>query len=133
MIRGIQKPTFIDKAPFISIRCSRTSESLQNLDRFSVYICYMHNRESTDSGLATTAGSLPRSASFQEERRSCRCIVTGCVDRINLNSYKFDHEEDLLLDGHVSWTGNTSLEVTMRVFQMVFWQLKEKRKFPDRL
>ncbi|MES1909514.1 MAG: hypothetical protein MHM6MM_002240 [Cercozoa sp. M6MM] len=54
--------------------------------------------------------------------RHCRhrdqyILVTACLDRISGRWAHMSLQEDLLLRGQVTWVGNSSLEVTIKVFQ----------------
>ena len=44
-------------------------------------------------------------------------IVTGLVDRIQLNDYKMCMNKNIKLSGFTSWVGKSSSEITMKVEQ----------------
>ncbi|TKR81671.1 hypothetical protein L596_015505 [Steinernema carpocapsae] len=79
----------------------RFGKVLEDLDRFSVYLSYRHNQ----GGHIT----IPNNA---------RTLVTGSVQRIDLQNFDFSADRNLFFDGHVSWTGRSSLQTTMRIYQM---------------
>ncbi|CAJ0587543.1 unnamed protein product, partial [Mesorhabditis spiculigera] len=80
----------------------RMGRLLEDLDHYAVWLCYLHNR--SDVTKLDSPPSLPRS------------IVTGCVDRIGYHGVHLG-DRDLILEGHVSWVGRSSMETTIRVFQ----------------
>ncbi|KAK0406197.1 hypothetical protein QR680_018428 [Steinernema hermaphroditum] len=70
----------------------RFGRILEDLDLFSVWLCYLHDHGAPDELLR------PRHA---------RVVVTGSVDRIDLQNFDFAVHRDLILDGHT----------TMRIYQ----------------
>ncbi|KAK0406245.1 hypothetical protein QR680_018455 [Steinernema hermaphroditum] len=80
----------------------RFGRILEDLDLFSVWLCYLHDHGAPDELLR------PRHA---------RVVVTGSVDRIDLQNFDFAMHRDLILDGHVSWAGRSSMQTTMRIYQ----------------
>uniref|UniRef100_H2YQG1 HotDog ACOT-type domain-containing protein n=1 Tax=Ciona savignyi TaxID=51511 RepID=H2YQG1_CIOSA len=82
---------------YINIHGSvRFGQLLENLDTFAVLIGYQHN-----SPMLTTTGISPLS------------IVTAMVDEIKIHHDHIDPTVDIIMAGHVTWTGRSSLEISM--------------------
>nr|XP_026695819.1 acyl-coenzyme A thioesterase 9, mitochondrial isoform X1 [Ciona intestinalis] len=82
---------------YINIHGSvRFGQLLENLDTFAVLISYQHN-----SPLLTNTGISPLS------------IVTAMVDEIKIHHDLIDPTVDIIMTGHVMWTGKSSLEIGM--------------------
>lgn len=78
----------------------RFGKLLENLDTFAVHISYLHN-----CPLSSSSGRSPLS------------IVTAMVDEIKFHDRYFDLNSDILMRGHVSWVGKTSMEIKMWLTQ----------------
>lgn len=86
---------------YINIQNSiRFGQLLENLDTFAVYAAYSHN-----------SPSQPKSG------RSPLSIITAMVDDIAIYNYDWNSVDDILVTGHVSWVGRSSMEITMWVSQ----------------
>jgi acyl-coenzyme A thioesterase 9 len=77
----------------------RFGRILEDLDSLGVLVCYMHNHNhSTNMSLLS--------------------IVTVLVDKIDMCKHSLSPEQDIKFTGHVSWVGNTTMEVKMKMFQL---------------
>lgn len=78
----------------------RFGRILEDLDSLGVLICYKHNK-------------------IQSAKMSPLSIVTALVDKIDMCKKSLSPEQDIKFSGHVSWTGKTSMEVKMQMFQLL--------------
>uniref|UniRef100_A0A915Q0J8 HotDog ACOT-type domain-containing protein n=1 Tax=Setaria digitata TaxID=48799 RepID=A0A915Q0J8_9BILA len=77
---------------------------LEDLDTFAVWLAYRHNQ-----------GEIP---SQNLENLEPVTFVTACVDHIRMDDqYDIVLDEDIHMDGFVSWVGRSSLEVSMQLTQ----------------
>lgn len=44
-------------------------------------------------------------------------IVTAMVDEVRIHDHDIDPTQDILMDGHVTWSGRSSLEIGMLLTQ----------------
>lgn len=80
----------------------RFGKILEDLDTFAVWLSYRHNQGKANHG--------------QPPRHHPICVVTACVDRIDVKQGEpIPPDKDVVIEGHVSWVGNSSLETTMRL------------------
>lgn len=79
----------------------RLGQLLENLDTFAVHISYLHNN--------------PLCSSFGESPLS---IVTAMVDEIKIHNRCLESQADILLKGHVTWVGKSSMEIKMWLTQL---------------
>lgn len=82
---------------------------LEDMDIFAVWTCYKFV-------------SNPRQ---KPGAPSPFCIVTALVDQIDLTPSTLRATESMKLTGHVSWVGKTSLESTMKLYQVKAYFLIE--------
>ncbi|KAH7697394.1 acyl-CoA thioesterase 9-like protein [Aphelenchoides avenae] len=75
---------------------------LEDLDTFAVWLAYKHNQGGAPLG---TPSHHPM------------CIVTACVDRIDMQNTTIRADQDIIMQGHVSWVGRSSIESTMHLKQ----------------
>ncbi|XP_035692584.1 acyl-coenzyme A thioesterase 9, mitochondrial-like [Branchiostoma floridae] len=75
----------------------RFGRILEDLDTFAVWISYQHNKG--------------------EGEKSPLSIVTALVDRIVMHEQFIHPDCDIRMTGNVTWTGKTSMEVTMQLEQ----------------
>uniref|UniRef100_A0A8C3VMP3 Acyl-CoA thioesterase 9 n=1 Tax=Catagonus wagneri TaxID=51154 RepID=A0A8C3VMP3_9CETA len=76
----------------------RFGRILEDLDSLGVLICYTHTK-------------------IHSVKMSPLSIVTALVDKIDMCKKSLSPEQDIKFSGHVSWVGNTSMEVKMQMFQ----------------
>uniref|UniRef100_A0A8C5WL37 HotDog ACOT-type domain-containing protein n=1 Tax=Leptobrachium leishanense TaxID=445787 RepID=A0A8C5WL37_9ANUR len=76
----------------------RFGRILEDLDSLGVLICYTHTK--TDS------------------EKTPLSIVTALVDKIDLQRHLVSPDRDIKFTGHVSWVGQTSMEVKMHMLQL---------------
>ncbi|XP_039265227.2 acyl-coenzyme A thioesterase 9, mitochondrial-like [Styela clava] len=79
----------------------RLGQLLENLDTFAVHISYLHNNP-----YSSKTGESPLS------------IVTAMVDEIKIHNHCLESQADILLKGHVTWTGKSSMEIKMWLTQL---------------
>merc|ERR1712001_816571 len=79
----------------------RMGRILEDFDTFAVHISYKHN----DSLRNATNNTHPLG------------IVTALVDDVHIHRAKIPTDKDLKLVGNVSWTGRSSMEIFMQLFQ----------------
>ncbi|XP_033099191.1 acyl-coenzyme A thioesterase 9, mitochondrial-like isoform X2 [Anneissia japonica] len=77
----------------------RIGRILEDLDTFAVWISYQHNKRTG-------------------EKQSPLVIVTALVDRIDLDSTEMSADHDIKMTGNVTWTGRTSMQVSMNLMQV---------------
>ncbi|KAI8514049.1 Acyl-coenzyme A thioesterase 9, mitochondrial [Branchiostoma belcheri] len=80
----------------------RFGRILEDLDTFAVWVSYQHNKD-------------PNKA---EGQKSALSIVTALVDRIGMHEQFIYPDCDIRMTGNVTWTGKTSMEVTMQLEQL---------------
>ncbi|VBB33956.1 unnamed protein product [Acanthocheilonema viteae] len=79
---------------------------LEDLDTFAVWLAYRHNQGEIH---------LQNSEDFEPIT-----FVTACVDHIRMDDqYDIVVDEDICMDGFVSWVGRSSLETSMQLSQNV--------------
>lgn len=83
----------------------RIGRLLEDLDMFACWIAYRHNSDQENPD-----GTSPLS------------IVTACVDSIQIYRTSIPTDKDLYMFGVVSWTGSTSMEITMTLTDNSKWQ-----------
>uniref|UniRef100_A0A8R1Y6F1 HotDog ACOT-type domain-containing protein n=1 Tax=Onchocerca volvulus TaxID=6282 RepID=A0A8R1Y6F1_ONCVO len=77
---------------------------LEDLDTFAVWLAYRHNQ-----------GEIPLQ---NPEGLEPVTFVTACVDHIRMDDqYDILLDEDIFMDGFVSWVGKSSLEISMQLTQ----------------
>ncbi|MCP9263969.1 Acyl-coenzyme A thioesterase 9, mitochondrial [Dirofilaria immitis] len=77
---------------------------LEDLDTFAVWLAYRHNQ-----------GEIPLQNSENLEPVT---FVTACVDHIRMDDqHDIVLDEDIYMDGFVSWVGKSSLEISMQLTQ----------------
>ncbi|VDN04140.1 unnamed protein product [Thelazia callipaeda] len=77
---------------------------LEDLDTFAVWLAYRHNH-----------GNI---FSLSTKIHEPMTFVTACVDHIKLDDrHKIGLDEDIYMQGFVSWVGRSSLEVSMQLVQ----------------
>uniref|UniRef100_A0A7E4VB63 HotDog ACOT-type domain-containing protein n=1 Tax=Panagrellus redivivus TaxID=6233 RepID=A0A7E4VB63_PANRE len=76
---------------------------LEDLDTFAVWCAFRHNQEP----------GVPMGTPAHHPM----LIVTACVDRIEMQNKTVRSDLDILMSGHVSWVGRSSLEATMTLTQ----------------
>ncbi|KAK3604467.1 hypothetical protein CHS0354_007171 [Potamilus streckersoni] len=81
----------------------RIGRILEDLDTFAVAIGYKHNLDPSRGGTLRTPMS----------------IVTALVDRIDLSKEGIDPRQDIMMSGHVTWAGKSSMEITMDLNQEI--------------
>ncbi|XP_021346919.1 acyl-coenzyme A thioesterase 9, mitochondrial-like [Mizuhopecten yessoensis] len=79
----------------------RFGRILEDLDTFAVWISYTHTTHDDETS----------------DHKSPIAIVTALVDRIELEEHPIRADKDILMSGHVTWAGSSSLEVTMKLKQ----------------
>ncbi|CAK8698469.1 acyl-coenzyme A thioesterase 9, mitochondrial-like isoform X2 [Clavelina lepadiformis] len=73
---------------------------LEDLDLFAGHVAYRHCDPSVvDTGISPLS------------------IVTAMVDEVNIRQSVIDATQDIIMSGHVSWSGKSSLEITMLLKQ----------------
>ncbi|XP_075395033.1 acyl-coenzyme A thioesterase 9, mitochondrial [Tenrec ecaudatus] len=77
----------------------RFGRILEDLDSLGVLVCYTHSK-------------------VEEAHTSPLSIVTALVDKIDMCKKSISPEQDIKFTGHVSWVGNTSMEVKMQMLQL---------------
>ncbi|CAG9537403.1 unnamed protein product [Cercopithifilaria johnstoni] len=79
---------------------------LEDLDTFAVWLAYRHNQGEIH---------LKNSEDFEPIT-----FVTACVDHIRMDDkYDIVVDEDIYMDGFVSWVGRSSLETSMQLSQNI--------------
>lgn len=76
----------------------RIGRLLEDLDMFACWIAYRHN-----AGQEYPDGSSPLS------------IVTACVDSVQIYRPQIPTDRDLYMFGMVTWTGSSSMEISMHL------------------
>jgi len=76
----------------------RLGRLLEDLDHIAGWIAYRHN-----SGQEFPDGTSPLS------------IVTACVDNVQIYKDKIPSDQDLFIYGSVTWTGSSSMEISMHL------------------
>lgn len=80
---------------------------LEDLDTFAVWLAYRHNQGEI--------GVHSNSNDFEPIT-----FVTACVDHIRMDDkYDIVLDEDIYMDGFVSWVGRSSLETSMQLSQKI--------------
>ncbi|XP_069103538.1 acyl-coenzyme A thioesterase 9, mitochondrial-like [Argopecten irradians] len=79
----------------------RFGRILEDLDTFAVLISYTHTTHDDQTS----------------DHKSPIAIVTALVDRIELEEHPIAPDKDILMSGHVTWAGKSSVEVTMHLKQ----------------
>ncbi|XP_078693239.1 acyl-coenzyme A thioesterase 9, mitochondrial-like [Branchiostoma floridae x Branchiostoma belcheri] len=80
----------------------RFGRILEDLDTFAVWVSYQHNKDPNKG----------------EGQKSALSIVTALVDRIGMHEQFIYPDCDIRMTGNVTWTGKTSMEVTMQLEQL---------------
>ncbi|KAH3804890.1 hypothetical protein DPMN_133182, partial [Dreissena polymorpha] len=80
----------------------RFGRILEDLDMFAVAICYVHSHDPV-----------------HRDMNSPLNIVTALVDRIVLSEQPILPDRDIRMQGKVTWAGKTSMEVTMKLDQLI--------------
>lgn len=84
----------------------RLGRLLEDLDHIAGWIAYRHN-----SGQEYPDGTSPLS------------IVTACVDNVQIYKDTIPSDRDLFIYGSVTWTGSSSMEISMHLAADAFdWQ-----------
>lgn len=79
----------------------RIGRLLEHLDTFAVHISYKHNNALKD----------------EENNSHPLGIVTALADEVVIHNQHMTVEDDLLMEGHIAWTGKSSMEVAMKISQ----------------
>lgn len=79
----------------------RLGRILEDLDTMAVLIGYSHNSD-------PSKGS---------DQKSSIAIVTALVDCISIRGKAMRQDRDVILRGHTTWVGNTSMEISLNVDQ----------------
>ncbi|XP_071955370.1 acyl-coenzyme A thioesterase 9, mitochondrial-like [Antedon mediterranea] len=85
----------------------RIGRILEDLDTFAVWISYQHNKRTG-------------------EKQSPLVIVTALVDRIDLDESEMSPDHDVKMTGNITWTGKTSMQVSMNLMQMQNGEMRNK-------
>ncbi|KHN86308.1 Acyl-coenzyme A thioesterase 9, mitochondrial [Toxocara canis] len=86
-------------------KCVRFGKLLEDLDTFAIWLSYRHNQGGELTGTP---------------RHHPMMIVTAAVDEIHIKTdYNVTPLSNILMEGHVSWVGRSSLEVSMHLSQKV--------------
>lgn len=95
----------------------RLGRLLEDLDLFAGWIAYRHNSDQEYKD-----GTSPLS------------IVTACVDSVEIYKPTIQANQDLYMFGFVSWTGSSSMEITMHLTLDANWKIEDifdDSKFDD--
>uniref|UniRef100_A0A915AKY9 HotDog ACOT-type domain-containing protein n=1 Tax=Parascaris univalens TaxID=6257 RepID=A0A915AKY9_PARUN len=83
----------------------RFGKLLEDLDTFAIWLSYKHNQGGNLMGFP---------------RHHPMMIVTAAVDEIHIKpDYDILPTTDIIMEGHVSWVGRSSLEVSMHLSQEI--------------
>ncbi|KHN86298.1 Acyl-coenzyme A thioesterase 9, mitochondrial [Toxocara canis] len=83
----------------------RFGKLLEDLDTFAIWLSYRHNQGGEAMGTP---------------RHHPMMIVTAAVDEIHIKADReMSSTSDILMEGHVSWVGRSSLEVSMHLSQQL--------------
>lgn len=79
----------------------RFGRFFEDLDTLAVLICYSHIRD----------------PSMTPDQKSPVSIVTAMVDSLNTKTDQISPDKDIMMRGHVTWVGGSSMEVTISMEQ----------------
>uniref|UniRef100_A0A0M3IR05 HotDog ACOT-type domain-containing protein n=1 Tax=Ascaris lumbricoides TaxID=6252 RepID=A0A0M3IR05_ASCLU len=115
----------------------RFGKLLEDLDTFAIWLSYKHNQGGDLMGFPRHHPMMIVTAAVDEilwlsykhnqggdlmgfPRHHPMMIVTAAVDEIHIKAdYDIQPTSDIIMEGHVSWVGRSSLEVSMHLSQEI--------------